>query len=248
MLRKIKKLLKPLASTPLHPQWFIARNQERIDELLRDETEGSVVLDIGCGKRWPEGLLPKSHRYFGLDYPETAAWYETKPDVFGDAEALPFAARSIDTVLMLDVLEHLPQPRRALSEARRCLRENGVLILIVPFLYPIHDEPRDYRRWTLNGLRQLAGEQGFMIVKEAYSGNPLETAALLTNIGMAKSVLNWISRRHPASLLALALPFHVFFNNMWALTFSRISRTDALMPFSYQLVLKVKDTTSTPSV
>lgn len=248
MLRRIKKLLKPLAGTPLHPQWFIARNENRIRELIRKEVSGPVVLDVGCGEGWPAALLPKESRYWGLDYPETAAWYETKPDVFGDATALPFVDHSIDTVLMLDVLEHLSQPRQALLEARRCLKENGILILIVPFLYPIHDAPYDYRRWTINGLRQLAGEQGFDIVGEAHSGNPLETAALLSNIGMVQSIFNWVSQRHPALLLALAFPFHVLFNNLWAWTFSRISRTDALMPISYQLVLKVNKGGITTSV
>jgi SAM-dependent methyltransferase len=248
MLWKIKNLLKPLVSTPLNPQWFIARNRNRINELVRKETRGPVVLDVGCGKRWPAALLPESHCYFGLDYPETAAWHETKPDVFGDAEDLPFASHSIDTILMLDVLEHVPHARSALSEALRCLKENGTLILIVPFIYPIHDAPHDYQRWSINGLKQLAGEQGFIIEKEAYSGNPLETATLLTNIGMTKSILNWISRRHPASLLALMLPIHVLCNNLWAWIFSRISPTDAMMPFSYQLVLKANNAPFTSSV
>jgi SAM-dependent methyltransferase len=248
MLRKIKNLLKPLVSTPLHPQWFTAYYQNRISELLKEVTRGPVVLDIGCGGQWPKALLPASYRYFGLDYPETAAWYQTRPDVFGDAENLPFAAHSANTILMLDVLEHVPHPGRALSEAHRCLEENGSLVLIVPFLYPIHDAPHDYQRWSIYGLKKLVAEQGFAIQKEVYSGNPLETAALLSNIGMTKSVFNWISRRHMASLLVLLLPLHILFNNLWAWTFSRISPADAMMPFSYQLVLKAKESSSSPSV
>ena len=247
MLRTIKNLLKPLAATPLHPQWFTARHRKRINDWLRDETKGPVVLDIGCGERWPKALLPASYRYLGLDYPETAAWYKTRPDVFGNAENLPFARRSINTVLMLDVLEHLPNPGRALSEAHRCLAEKGTLILVVPFLYPIHDAPHDYRRWSIYGLKKLAAEQGYAVAKEAYSGNPLETAALLSNIGMTKSVFNWISQRHIASLLVLFLPLHILFNNLWAWFLSRFSPGDGMMPISYQLVLKANASASTPS-
>jgi SAM-dependent methyltransferase len=246
MLRKIKKFLEPLVSTPLHPQWFTACNQGRIGKLLREETRGPVVLDIGCGKRWPKALLPDSYCYFGLDYLETAAWYETKPDVFGDAENLPFAPHTANTILMLDVLEHVPHPQRALSEAYRCLKADGIIILIVPFLYPIHDAPHDYQRWSLYGLKKLADEQGFTVTKEAYQGNPLETAALLSNIGMTKSVLNWISSRHAASLLLLLLPIHVLCNNLWAWLLSRISPADAIMPISYQMVLRVKEPASNP--
>jgi len=248
MLRKIKNMLKPLISTPLHPQWFTARNQKRISELVRGETRGPVVLDIGCGKRWPAALLPESFNYFGLDYPETAAWYETRPDVFGDAENLPFVTRSANTVLMLDVLEHVPHPRKALSEGHRCLQKNGTLILIVPFLYPIHDAPHDYRRWSIYGLKKLAGELGFTIETDAYSGNPLETAALLSNIAMTKSIFNWISRRHIASLFVLMLPIFILCNNLLAWFLSHLSLADAIMPISYQLVLKAKESPSIPSV
>jgi SAM-dependent methyltransferase len=248
MLRIIKDLLKPLASTPLHPQWFTTLHRKRISDWLKDETRGPVVLDIGCGERWAKALLPESCRYLGLDYPETAAWYKTRPDVFANAQDLPFARQSIDTVLMLDVVEHLPHPRRALSEAHRCLKENGTLILFVPFLYPIHDAPHDYGRWSLYGLRRLVTEQGFAVEKEAYSGNPLETAALLSNIAMTKSVFNWISHRQIASLLVLFLPLHILLNNLWAWFLSRFGPGDDMMPIGYQMVLKAKASASAPIV
>jgi SAM-dependent methyltransferase len=238
MLRKIKNLLKPLSSTPLHPQWFATRHQEKIRQLVTEATKGPLVLDLGCGTKWPQTLLPKSCRYVGLDYPETAKWYETKPDVFGDAQNLPFATNTVNTVLMLDVLEHIPNPRQALGEAARCLGANGMLILIVPFLYPIHDAPHDYQRWSAYGLQKLVGDCGFTIEKEAYRGNPLETAALLGNIALTKTVFNWIARRHIASLLVLLLPVCILTSNLLALLLSAIAPADALMPISYQLVLR----------
>ena len=57
---------------------------------------------------------------------------------------LPIATNSIDSVLFLDVLEHLQNPDQALNEIFRVLKSNGVLILQVPFLYPIHDAAYDY--------------------------------------------------------------------------------------------------------
>lgn len=238
MLRKIKNLLKPLSSTPLHPQWVSARHQGRIRQLVAEAMQGPVVLDLGCGTKWSQELLPASWRYVGLDYPETAQWYEAKPDVFGDAQYLPFADCTMNTILMLDVLEHIPNPRRALAEVSRCLARKGSLILIVPFLYPIHDAPHDYQRWSVHGLKKLAGEHGLITAKENYSGNPLETAALLGNIALTKTVFNWISKRHPASLLVLVLPFALLARNLCAWLLGRIAPEDAMMPISYQLVLR----------
>lgn len=238
MLRKIKNLLRPLSSTPLHPQWLVARHQGRIRQLVREAIQGPVVLDLGCGTKWSQALVPASCRYIGLDYPETARWYEAKPDVFGDARHLPFADGAMNTVLMVDVLEHIPDPRQALGEVARCLAPKGTLVLIVPFLYPIHDAPHDYQRWTVHGLKKLIGDCRFIIEAESCSGHPLETAALLSNIALTKTVFNWISKRHPASLLVLPLPFYLLATNLYAWLLGRIASEDAMMPMSYQLVLR----------
>lgn len=238
MLRKLKNLLKPLSSTPLHPQWLTARYHGRLRQLVTETIHGPVVLDLGCGTKWPQALLPASCRYVGLDYPVTAEWYETKPDVFGDAQHLPFLNSSMNTVLMIDVLEHLPHPRQALGEVARCLGPGGTLILVVPFLYPLHDDPHDYQRWTAHGLKLLAGECAFTLEREIYCGNPLETGALLSNIALTKTVFNWLSKRHPASLLVLLLPFWILTANLGAWLLGKIAPEDAMMPFSYQLVLR----------
>lgn len=238
MLRKIKNLLRPLSSTPLHPQWLVARHEGHIRQLVREAIQGPVVLDVGCGTKWSQTLVPASCRYVGLDYPETARWYEAKPHVFGDAQHLPFADCAMNTVLMVDVLEHIPNPRQALGEAARCLAPKGTLVLIVPFLYPIHDAPHDYHRWTVHGLKTLVGDYGFTLEAETHSGHPLETAALLGNIALTKTVFNWISKRHPASLLVLLLPFYLLARNLCAWLLARIAPEDAMMPISYQLVAR----------
>jgi SAM-dependent methyltransferase len=61
----------------------------------------------------------------------------TLPFVRGSAAALPFADRAFDVVLLLDVLEHLPDERPALGEAERVLRPGGTLILSVPYRGPL---------------------------------------------------------------------------------------------------------------
>jgi SAM-dependent methyltransferase len=48
----------------------------------------------------------------------------------GDAALLPFADGSFDVILSADTLEHLPDPKRALRELRRCLRPGGRVALL----------------------------------------------------------------------------------------------------------------------
>ena len=127
------------------------------------------------------GYVGSGVEYIGLDYPATGLeWYGCRPHVFGGAERLPFSDHAFDSVLLLDVLEHLPEPQVVLNEAWRVLGPGGTLITKAPFLYPLHDSPRDFRRWTNFGLRQDCSLPGAEIVAERVIGVPLETSSLLT--------------------------------------------------------------------
>lgn len=73
----------------------------------------------------------------------------------GDAHALPFVDGAFDVVLCTEVLEHLQEPQRAIDEMHRVLKPGGQLLLTTRFLFPIHDAPHDYFRFTKYGLRYL---------------------------------------------------------------------------------------------
>lgn len=73
----------------------------------------------------------------------------------GDAHALPFVDGAFDVVLCTEVLEHLTEPQRAIDEMFRVLGPGGELLLTTRFLFPIHDAPHDYFRFTKYGLRHL---------------------------------------------------------------------------------------------
>jgi SAM-dependent methyltransferase len=78
---------------------------------------------------------------------------------------LPFDAAAFDTVLLSDVLEHIAEPDQLIGEIARILRPGGALILGVPFLYPIHEQPYDFHRYTQYKLEHFASKHGFAIVE-----------------------------------------------------------------------------------
>ena len=97
----LRKMAAVFRKTPLHPQWFAflreGRNLERSCASL-----AGIVLDVGCAQGIPRRYLPADADYVGLDYYSTATgWYGTRPDVFGDAQSLPFVDSSIDHALLL---------------------------------------------------------------------------------------------------------------------------------------------------
>jgi SAM-dependent methyltransferase len=233
---KVRRLFDSLRYTPFHPQWFSFRREKENHRALREKATG-IVLDIGCAGKLPSTNLPVGTRYIGLDYYETATeWYHTRPDIYGDAQELPILTSSIDTVLLLDVLEHLPQPRKCMLEIRRVLKDGGKLILQVPFLYPAHDRPLDFHRWTVHGLVRLMENHGFEAEEIVPFGKPMETAALLFNIAASRTVLVWIRERNPAALLGLLLPLLILSANLISGLLSNLHGADDLMPHSYRMV------------
>jgi SAM-dependent methyltransferase len=109
--------------------------------------------------------------------------------VIGDAQALGIRDASFDVVLCTEVLEHLPDPQRAIDEMYRVLVPGGQLLLTTRFLFPIHDAPHDYFRFTKYGLRHLLGR--FEITELQEETDAVGTlAVLLQRLGMQAETLH----------------------------------------------------------
>lgn len=187
-------------ATPLHPQWLLRFSSP--PGALLAQARGRT-LDIGCANQWTEAQLPEGCEYLSLDYPPTGRdLYEANPHVFADAASLPFVAESFDTVLLLEVLEHLEQPGRALCEMARVLRKGGKAIVTVPFLYPMHDEPHDYQRYTQYGLAREFSSAGLSVDQIEPSLASAKTAGLSVNLAMAGMLLQ--AFRHKSAAVVLA--------------------------------------------
>ena len=76
-------------------------------------------------------------------------------DIVADITAIPLADNSVDGLVCDNVLEHVVDPRAAVSELLRILKPGGVGYISTPFMYPFHASPHDYQRWTAAGLREL---------------------------------------------------------------------------------------------
>jgi ubiquinone/menaquinone biosynthesis C-methylase UbiE len=119
------------------------------------------MLDVGCGEKPYQHLFaPYVAEHVGLDHEETLHDIGNA-DLIGTAYSMPADDASFDTLLCTAVLEHLEEPARALAEARRVLRPGGVAIYTVPFIWHLHEEPRDFFRYSKHGLRHLFDQAGF---------------------------------------------------------------------------------------
>ncbi len=126
---------------------FLEREYERIPA-------GARVLSVGAGGRFNELLYPHARKrpfaVTSLDIDPARG-----PDVLGDLCASPFRAGSFNAVVVGEVLEHVHAPHVAIDNIHRLLTPGGSLILTTPFIFPIHDRPHDYFRFTHYGLELL---------------------------------------------------------------------------------------------
>jgi SAM-dependent methyltransferase len=85
---------------------------------------------------------------------------------------LPLEDSYFDTVLASDVLEHIHEPKKFISEIARILKPEGYLILGVPFMYWIH-ENHDYHRYTKQMLEMFCKKNGLKVIRiDIYGGLP----------------------------------------------------------------------------
>ncbi|HLF28877.1 MAG TPA: class I SAM-dependent methyltransferase [Anaerolineae bacterium] len=157
-------------------------------------TPHTVVLDVGCGNgvHYGRDLASIAPEYYGLDISEVAVETAQRNGIRAQSHNLqvpfPFPAGKFDTILCVEVLEHLFDPAFALSEMRRVLKGGGHIIVSVPNIAHLSNRVRavlggfspggtpetsSRRQWadphirffTLRSLRGLAAEQRMNLVE-----------------------------------------------------------------------------------
>lgn len=118
-----------------------------LDTFLSRHKTDEEVLDVGSGGSSYDRYFP-NRLTVDLDS-------SRQPDIVADAHALPFKNDEFGVILCTEVLEHVKNPFQVEKELWRVLKPGGKLILSTRFIFPIHDAPHDYWRFTKYGLRNL---------------------------------------------------------------------------------------------
>lgn len=128
-----------------------------------------LLLDLGCGNQ--------PYRQWLESFADVVIGVDAAPGLPVSAQAmascLPFRSNSVDTVLATEVLEHVEEPDRTAREMLRVLRPGGYALVTIPFMYPTHEEPYDFRRFTYLGIACTLEGAGFEVKDVAAKGGPL---------------------------------------------------------------------------
>jgi len=133
----------------LYTEWY---------ELVAREISGPRVLELGSGA----GFLPQSIT--------SEILFVRGVDLICDGTALPVRDRSLDALVLIDVMHHVAQPRAFFREAMRALRPGGRVVMIEPWVTPwsrfvystVHREPfrPDASEWEFPPAGPLSGANG----------------------------------------------------------------------------------------
>ena len=145
-----------------------------MNQLLEKINFKGRIVDIGGGNK------VSYRKFIKNEYISVNIDQKVEPNICTKVdESIPLKQDTFDTCLMFNILEHVYNWDFLLSEARRLLKNNGCLYIIIPFSYPIHACPDDFKRVTASYLKRKLKDFNFKninIYSIAYG--PFSTAQL----------------------------------------------------------------------
>ncbi|MEK7227749.1 MAG: class I SAM-dependent methyltransferase, partial [Patescibacteria group bacterium] len=138
--------------------------------------KGWDFLDVGCGTCEGASIVSNMGGITGIDMSDEALSIAKNKGYVslckGSGERLPFAEKIFDSLIMLDVLEHIDDDRATLNECFRVLKPSGTIFITVPahqWLWSGHDEVLGHkRRYQKSKLLEKTKQAGFEIIFCSY--------------------------------------------------------------------------------
>jgi SAM-dependent methyltransferase len=131
-------------------------NWKFVEARVKPLNPEALILDIGAG-RGDFGEIFSGRKTIALEivpYPEI--------DLVCDlGSCVPFRENTFDLVTLLNVCEHVPDPKALLAIVFRLLKPGGQALITIPFLLKIHQAPVDYARYTHFALEKMGADIGF---------------------------------------------------------------------------------------
>jgi ubiquinone/menaquinone biosynthesis C-methylase UbiE len=160
------------------------------------------VLEIACGPGMGLGYLAKvAKKVVGIDIDDDILAYvhntckgrENIEIRKADAQILPFGEGAFDVAILYEAIYYLPQPEKFINEARRILRDNGVLIIctVNKEWTDFNPSPFSFRYFSVSELYELL-RQRFSCV-ELYG-------AFATSTGSVRSKITSMIKRTAVAL------------------------------------------------
>lgn len=209
---------------------------DRMLNLVPKKTGPLKILDLGCGYKPFQSLFPND-RYLGVDMS-----LNSFADVIADNHNLPFKDDVFDVIIISEVLEHCDNEYQVIKELRRVAKNQALVYLTLPFIFPLHGVPYDFNRFTKHKLKSLFKQDKIVLLKES------------NNIfGSVFAFINLVLRILFGSSKIL-YPVYII-NNLLSLAFENLSKfyrdkhgiiaqyweyTLSAFPIGYSMIVRIK--------
>lgn len=206
MLRNIRFYISPFFAS----KYYLKKD---ILWCIKSFNFNGSIMDYGCGAKPYRSYFTSTEKYEGIDfdsYSENKDFIGSKPDYyFGEdfkvSFNLPFKSNSYDHSVAFQVMEHHPDPSAMIAEMIRVTKNNGYILLTIPFMGGVHEAPHDYQRLTIYGIRKLMTDFGIELVKIIPQGS---TPSVISNL--LNEHLNRYAARSKLSYAVSAIIFMPF--------------------------------------
>jgi ubiquinone/menaquinone biosynthesis C-methylase UbiE len=192
-------------------------------EILKLVSPKSTIVDIGCGREatFLRSISSYAEEVYGVDLEIVEKIVDGNIQIInGDAEAIPLPDRIADVITMINVAEHLPDPKRVFMECKRVLKPGGSLVLTAPskFHPPIlvsRAFSHRIRQWINYVITGTQSQDTFPAYYKADSARVLRK--LVSSVGLRMVSIKYLSN-HPQYFMfstlvyrcAVAIERHVF--------------------------------------
>lgn len=180
--------------------WFVGRRKilTALLERFRPHDRPLRILEVGCGTGSNIAMLQQFGEVDAIEPDDGARAFAVQrtglPIKGGYLPDVPLADAGYDLIVLLDVLEHIPDDRMALASLRSKLAQGGRLMLAVPAmpsLWSGHDVAHHHqRRYTPATLEAVVKASGYRTVHRT-SFNTL----LLPTIVAVRAVNRMLGRK-----------------------------------------------------
>ena len=145
---------------------IIFRARKNCNKLLKKfavNVNNMQILEIGSGPRDEcsyNKFFNSSNKFIKSDIIQKSGY------LYIDVTKMDYKQK-FDIIICISVLEHVYDVKEAVNNIFNALKKNGVAIIQVPCMYPLHDEPNDFWIFTEHSLRKLTNKFTKIIIKHS---------------------------------------------------------------------------------
>ncbi len=206
-----------LFSVFFNPYYF---NRRAIYKGIKEQSKklSGDLLDFGCGTK-PYKDLFNTRSYIGIDLMSNTGHNlpTNEIDVFYDGKKIPFENDRFDSIYSSEVFEHVFNLNEILLDINRVHKKEGLFLISMPFVWPEHEMPNDFGRYTSSGIKSVLKNCNYEIVDHIKS-----PGFFLSVVQLFAAYVHKVILPKSDTLKFILAPLFIFPINLFGLLFHTI--------------------------